>query len=326
MNSRKKSDASQSVCHNQSSKQVTTNNAKDSSEASQTESNELLKIISLGRRTIGLYKIDDADLERMRQEQYGGAKSEEEEKMLAVQEYLRCELKIDSDTIGRMEIERIFPPPGGDPKHLFVTFKKESSVTKVLEKTRIMRTGSRILYYVPRQFKYRVKSIREIEFQLRQSKNYQTRIKMGLTDLELWKKVRGSRCRWERVELPSNLPPVDFSIDSDSVTDIQDTLSPPPGRPGQRTEKRDRESTGSENSSCIKSKVSRKNENDTFADALKKADLVGEATISPAKEGEGLKRRLDTGIVLSISGTPSKQSFIQSYPDSPIISNKSSKK
>ena len=115
---KKKSDASQSVCHNQFSKQVTTNNAKDSSEASQTESNELLKIISLGRRTIGLYKIDDADLERMRQEQYGGAKSEEEEKMLAVQEYLRCELKIDSDTIGRMEIERIFPPPGGDPKHL----------------------------------------------------------------------------------------------------------------------------------------------------------------------------------------------------------------
>ena len=58
---------------------------------------ELSEIISLGRRTIGLYKIDESDLQRMRQDQYGGAKSEEEARLLAATEYLRCELKIDSD-------------------------------------------------------------------------------------------------------------------------------------------------------------------------------------------------------------------------------------
>ena len=59
-----------------------------------SDQSELLEIISLGRRTVGLHKIDRADLERMRQEQYGGAKTEEQERLLAVQEYLRCELKI----------------------------------------------------------------------------------------------------------------------------------------------------------------------------------------------------------------------------------------
>ena len=55
-----------------------------------TVSNELLEIISLGRRTIGLQKIDEADLIRMRQDQYGGANTEEEEKLLPRWERLRC--------------------------------------------------------------------------------------------------------------------------------------------------------------------------------------------------------------------------------------------
>lgn len=61
-------------------------------------------IIDLARRTVGLYKIDSADLVRMRLEQYGGATTEEHEKLLAVKEYLRCELKIAQDDIEQMEI------------------------------------------------------------------------------------------------------------------------------------------------------------------------------------------------------------------------------
>ena len=100
---------------------------------------QVREIISLGRRTVGLFKIDQGDLERMRQEQYGGAQSEEEEWQLAVQEYLRCELKLDSDTLRTMEIEQIFPPYSGDFRHLWVTFKNESSVARIFERTRIMR-------------------------------------------------------------------------------------------------------------------------------------------------------------------------------------------
>ena len=41
----------------------------------------LAEIISEARRTVGLYRIDEADLHRMKQEQYGGAKTPEEEKL-----------------------------------------------------------------------------------------------------------------------------------------------------------------------------------------------------------------------------------------------------
>ena len=59
---------------------------------------------------MGLQRIDALDLQRQRQDQYGGAKTEEETKLLAVREFLRLETKIDTRTIDTMEIERIFAP------------------------------------------------------------------------------------------------------------------------------------------------------------------------------------------------------------------------
>ena len=100
---------------------------------------QVKEIVSQARRTVGLHKIDQDDLQRMRQDQFGGAKTEEEEKLLAVQEYLKCELKMDKDDLQNMEIEQIFLPFSDNPKHLYVTFKDESSVARIFERTRIMR-------------------------------------------------------------------------------------------------------------------------------------------------------------------------------------------
>ena len=90
---------------------------------------------------------------------------------------------------------------------------------------------------------------------------------MGLNDHELWQQIRGKGGRLERVVLPSNLPEVDFSITSESIIDAQDIQSLPPGRPGQRTEKRNRSSSGSENGSYGKTKFYRR-EDDAFRTAL----------------------------------------------------------
>ena len=46
------------------------------------EDDRVKEVISLGRRTVGLSRIDQEDLVRMRQEQFGGAKSEDEERCL----------------------------------------------------------------------------------------------------------------------------------------------------------------------------------------------------------------------------------------------------
>ena len=191
------------------------------------EVDEITKIISLARRTVGLNRIDSSDLERMRQQQFGGANNEDEEKRLAVQEYLRCELKIGNDIQESMEIEEIFPAYGENPTHLYVTFKEESSVSRIFEKTRIMRKESRIMNYIPRQFRERARAIGEIEYRLRKEQNFQTRIKMGLNDLELWKKIRGMNGRWERVSLPPNLPSIDMNS---PVGGLVSSTSPPPGR------------------------------------------------------------------------------------------------
>ena len=90
---------------------------------------EIRSIISLSRRTVGLQKIDKHDLARMRQVQYGGAKSEEEEKLYAVQEFLQLEIKLSETTIKKMEIEKNFAPAAKENRQwLYVIFREE--VTK----------------------------------------------------------------------------------------------------------------------------------------------------------------------------------------------------
>ena len=89
----------------------------------------LTEIISLARRTVGLFRIDQADLNRMRQPQFGGAKSAEEEKLLAVREYLRLELKLDPIFVEKMELE-----------NMFYTTKDKQECLFVRERSNIMRS------------------------------------------------------------------------------------------------------------------------------------------------------------------------------------------
>ena len=296
----------------------------ESSGAVDHEEEKVSEIISHARRTVGLDRIDKTDLERMRQSQYGGATNQEEEQLLAVQEYLRCELKIGSEMQQNMEIENIFPAYGEDPTHMYVTFKQESSVRRIFEKTRIMSQGSRIVNFIPRQFKERSRAIGEIEYKLRKEENYQTRVKMGLTDLELWKKERGMNHKWERVVLPRNLPPIDLY----SPVSRFSSSSPPPGRPLGHAGKRGRESSGSESgqkqSKAAKQDGLKGDKVETWSDIVKNANLVSEeSTISPLNDGEGLMKRIDFGHISSVQGTPAKTLQVLEYEASPVLSRSS---
>ena len=214
------------------------------------------RILSLGRRTVGLQKIDKSDLLRMRQPQFGGAKSEEEEKVLAVQEFLKYEMKFDREELEEMEVERIFfPAKKKDPHYLYVTFRYERSVRMIYQRTRCMRKESRILIYIPREFHDRYDDLAGYEYKIRKFENYQTRIKWGYEDLELYKRYRGAD-EWERVALPEGLQKVNINP-RNSIS-----LSPAQGRPGQtlgRGEKRDRGSPG-ETSAQAKQKSLRHDE------------------------------------------------------------------
>ena len=201
-----------------------------------------------------------------------------------------------------------------------------------------MRKGSRIINYIPEQYKDRARAISELEYNLREEEKCQTRVKMGWTDLELSKKVRGTR-KWEKVILPEGLPEINLSGSSGKA----DSWSPPPGRPGQeRKEKRGRESTGSPE--LNKQKVSRKEvdsapddsdydrsdveetdrmakgKDEVWKETIETAELVGEATITPSKDGEGLRKTPDIGFISSITGTPSRNTPSLTHAASPILS------
>ena len=283
------------------------------------------QIVGEARRTLGLYRIDYEDLDRMKQEQFGGAKSLEEQKTLAVKEYLRCELKIDTMSLERMKIEKTFFLKADKPDCLYVTFQNRSSVTKILEKTYLMRKESRIQPYIPRQFRERARAMKEIEYNIRQEEKCKTRIRMGLRDLQLYKKERGGR--WEQVELPEGeLPPVDLGPSS------QGTGSPPPGRPGQaRGDKRSRESSGSPTGVILKAARKENDHEDDkgtdWAKTVEEAELVTNSpSISPVQTGKGLTKQPDVGLVMSITGTPNKTvQPLLSDVSSPVFTKQSRK-
>ena len=289
-------------------------NILPSEEVSQAEGIDprVAEIIDMARRTVGLCSIDSTDLARMRQAQFGGATTEEEEKEYAVREYLRCELKIRDETADKMEIENIFVPASerDDPKSLNVTFKDYSSVTHIYEKTRIMRKDSRINNYIPRQFNDTLRAISNIDFNIRQDKQYQTRIKMGLRGLELHKKLRGSR-KWEKVTLPSNLPPVNLSS-----RPVSESSSPPPGRPRlvSTREKRGRGSSGGGSDFELHlSKVAKKDHD--------KADISeNEEENGSSVTGKNQQLGHDPGCITNIQGTPAKSYSFNQSVQSPILS------
>ena len=288
------------------------------------QAQDLGQVVAKARRTIGLYRIDQADLERMRQPHFGGAETPQEEMILAVKEYLNLELKLDKVSIERMKIENTFYLDNDKKECLFVTFQHRSSVSKIFEKTYIMRKESRIQNYIPREFRDRARAIAEIEYNIREVEKCKTKVKMGLKDLQLFKKERGGK--WEHVALPEDeLPPVD--LDPGNSPSKQGSSSPAPGRPCQsRTDKRSRESSGSPQGSQPKSA---RQENDTTDDdvgsdwskVVEEADLVTDGSkISPARPG--LVKQPDIGRIWSVSGTPSKTtpSPCTSLMNSPVFS------
>ena len=64
-----------------------------------------------------------------------------------------------------MQIENIFDPykDRDDPHSLNVTFSSITAVSRIYEKTRIMRKESRIINYIPRQIKDRLSAVSEFD-------------------------------------------------------------------------------------------------------------------------------------------------------------------
>ena len=81
------------------------------------------------RRIIGLQTIYPEGVNR--QFCMNGAKDEDEAKMFAVKEFLRCEMKIKDHVFNEMKIEKIFPPAKESWDKLYVQFSSSLSVNTI---------------------------------------------------------------------------------------------------------------------------------------------------------------------------------------------------
>ena len=154
-------------------------------------------IVAAARRTIGLHQIGQADVEKYSR---SGINDKNEAMVKAVREFMLEEMKVSEDILEEMHIEKVFPPAREDWRTLYVKFVSESSVHKLYSHARNMKANLRLIPYIPKEFYMRYRELESQAFKLRHSEvKYKTRIKMGTSDLVLYKR-KSNQTSWNFVE------------------------------------------------------------------------------------------------------------------------------
>ena len=158
-------------------------------------------------------KLEDVD----RQFRLNGAKDVDEAQMLAVKEFLRCEMKIKDHVFKEMKIEKIFPPAKDTWDKLYVQFSSQASMNTIFSSAKYLRLDQRLVTYIPKQFYDRYRAIESKAYDLRHSDDrYKTRVKMGSSDLMLYKKKAGE-VSWSVHNCTVGLPPVNLDPEVDNI-------------------------------------------------------------------------------------------------------------
>ena len=204
--------------------------AKSNSDISESDqADKTQQLCSKARRIVGFKPIEPRML-RIQMDSYG-ARDLEEAKLMEIKSYLKCEMKMPPSEISKLDIFKIFSPPGqlDEFDTLFVEFGSEFQVDKIFNYTRnIVKSDHRIVHWFPFEMKERRYAVEKIAFELREvgrTLKTRTRVKVGRNDIELWSKTPGGK--WKKFTLPSDLPVIDLNF----VQTAAQSSSPPPGRP-----------------------------------------------------------------------------------------------
>ena len=195
-------------------------------------SKNVFDICNQARRTIGFTPIEPRMLEL--QMQSFGAKTMEEAKLMEIQSYLKCEMKVQPSEIEKLKIVRIFYPAKEDKNTLYVEFESEFEVHKLFRYTKVMvKSDHRLVHWFPKELFERYSALEKVAHDMREEMKLEgvklrTRVKVGRHDLEFSTKMPNSSV-WRNQPLPNNLP----QIDLDPNTSPTNSSSPPPGRPGR---------------------------------------------------------------------------------------------
>ena len=184
----------------------------------------VLDMCSSARKVVGLTPIEPRMLE-MQMENYG-AKDMEEAKIMEIKSYLKCEMKMRSSDIAKLDFNRIFPPAKENWNVLYVELGSDYQVDMVMSHTRYMvKHDHRVVRWYPRQMYSRYRAVEAIAYDIRKNLKHKTRVKVGRDDIELSTREADSTV-WRRQVLPSSLPEFEMAGFGPSMAS-----SPPPGRP-----------------------------------------------------------------------------------------------
>ena len=123
-------------------------------------------------------------------------------------EFLKLEMNIREDEFNTLEIKKIFPPAKEGWDKLYVEFRNQISVNTIYRYAKYLRKDQRLVPYIPHQFYDRYRAMERIAYELRHSEpKYKTRVKMGSSDLILYKKKPGEST-WTVLTSPTGLPAV----------------------------------------------------------------------------------------------------------------------
>ena len=211
---------------------VDDNNEK---EEDQTTESEKKKVVEKARRTLGFQPIRKEDIQRQYKEcgRFGIARNEDDAKMMAVMELMHLDMKISKEDIQNMQIIKVFAPRREGAEMLYCEFRSISSAHNVYKHTRVMRRGTTVSPFIPKEHYERYRAMEEMCYQWRKEEGYRTKVRMGRKGLEVWRKI-GDELDYSEVpaDLLGELPLVALPRREERKEDRLLTSSPPAGRPG----------------------------------------------------------------------------------------------
>ena len=200
---------------------------KNLSRVVSAEERQIRTLASEARKILGLHRINMEDVERAGR--LTGALDEDDAYIAAVKEFFRLEMKIGESVYDTLNIKQIFPPAKDNWDTLYVRFESEASVNTIYTYAKNLKKENRLVRYIPKQFYDRYRAMESEAYLLRHSaEKFKTRVKMGVTNLILYKKKPSERT-WSIVPDSTDWPNVTLTLED--ASNRRTSGSPPPGRP-----------------------------------------------------------------------------------------------
>ena len=265
-------------------------------EASEDKQEKVRIMFAAARLVVGLRPITKEDVKEckklMNESGENEGKSEEmkenDARVEAAEQFLKMEMKMADDDIKNMGVEKIFAPNKDNWDTLYVRLDSEEDVSFLMAFKKYMRKGvegaekAEVINYIPKELFTRYKAVTKIgnEARYESGKTINFRVTLGDEDFRLQYKTRGSKFWDTPVHLPEDLPGIEHQLPQGNRS--------PGEAPGRRPLKPEQEKTSKRGRPASTSTGLTPPNKKSADDDLEAVSLVGEATITPVKEGEGL--------------------------------------